>query len=122
MKGIMVIPFIVFFSFVLSINSSAQDKKMEMKKKVESTETKVMDSKMEVEKKIEKTEKKVVDNKPVNSVCPVSGEEVDPEITVTYKDKMYALCCKSCLKKFNKDPEKYISKLSEDGKSLKKNK
>lgn len=118
----MVIPFIVLFAFVLSINSSAQDKKMEMKKKVESTERKVMDTKMEVDKKIEKTEKKIVDNKPVNTVCPVSGEEIDPEITATYNGKTYALCCKSCLKKFNKDPEKFVSKLSEDGKSLKKNK
>ena len=122
MKRIIVIPFIVFIAFVLSINSSAQDKKMEMKKKVESTETKVMDSKVEVEKKIEKTEKEIVDNEPVNTFCPVSGEEIDPEITATYNGKTYALCCKSCLKKFNKDPEKYVSKLSEDGKSLKKNK
>ncbi len=122
MKNVMVIPLIVFFVFALSINSSAQDKKMEMKKKVESKETKVMDSKMEVEKKIEKSEKEVVSNKPVNTVCPVSGEEIDPEITATYNSKTYAVCCKSCLKKFNKDPEKYVSKLSEDGKSLKKNK
>lgn len=115
MKRIIVIPFIVFFTFILSINSSAQDKKMEMKKKIESTETKVMDTKQEVENKVE-------DNEPVNSVCPVSGEEIDPKVTAVYKDKTYSFCCKSCLKKFNKDPEKYISKLSEDGKSLKKSK
>ena len=113
----MIIPFIVLFAFVFSINSSAQDKK-----KVESTETKVMDTKQEVDKNIKKTETKVVDNKPVNTVCPVSGEEIDTDITTVYKEKTYALCCKSCLKKFNKDPEKYVSKLSEDGKSLKKNK
>ena len=113
MKRIMIIPFIVLGVFVFSINSSAQDKK-----KVESTETKVMDTKQEIEKT-----KTVVDpNKPVNTICPVSAEEIDPEITVKYKDKTYAVCCKSCLKKFNKDPEKYVSKLSEDGKSLKKNK
>jgi YHS domain-containing protein len=117
MKRIMIIPFIVFFAFVFSINSSAQDKK-----KVENTEKKVMDTKQDVEKDVKKTEIKVVDNKPVNTVCPVSGEEIDSEITAVYKEKTYALCCKSCLKKFNKDPEKYVSKLSEDGKSLKKNK
>jgi len=59
-------------------------------------------------------------NKPFNTVCPVSGEEVDPEITYQYDGKTYALCCKSCLKKFKNDPEKYIGKLSEDGKSIKK--
>ncbi|NWF88575.1 MAG: YHS domain-containing protein [Ignavibacteriaceae bacterium] len=71
-------------------------------------------------KKIENNKTQVLENKPINSVCPVSGEEIDPEITAVYKGKTYALCCKSCLKKFNKDPEKYVSKLSEDGKSLKK--
>ena len=57
-----------------------------------------------------------------NTVCPVSTEEADPEITYTYKGKTYALCCKNCLKKFKNDPEKYISRLSEDGKSIKKKK
>lgn len=122
MRRILIIPFIAFLGVVLSVGSFGQDKKMEMKKKVESTQTKVTDTKQEVVKKVEKTEKKVLDSKPVNTVCPVSGEEIDSEITAVYNGKTYALCCKSCLKKFNKDPEKYVSKLSEDGKSLKKNK
>lgn len=122
MRNIIVIPFVVFFALIVSINSSAQDKNMEMKKKIEGTESKVIDTKQEVIKKVEKTETNVTDNKPVNTVCPVSGEEVDSKVTAVYKDKTYAFCCKNCLKKFNKDPEKYISKLSEDGKSLKKNK
>jgi len=121
MKRVIIIPFIALCAFVLSINSSAQDKKMEMKKKVESTQTKVTDNKQEAEKKIQKTDVKIADNKPFNIVCPVSGEEIDPDVTATYNGKTYALCCKSCLKKFNKDPEKYSSKLNEDGKSLKKN-
>ncbi len=122
MRRIIIIPFIAFLVVVLSVGSFGQDKKMEMKKKVESTKTKVTETKQEVIKKVEKTEKKVVDSKPVNTVCPVSGEEIDSEITAVYNGKTYALCCKSCLKKFNKDPEKYVSKLSEDGQSLKKNK
>jgi YHS domain-containing protein len=122
MKRAIIIPFVVLFALVLSINSSGQDKKMEMKKKVESTQTKVMDNKQEVEKKVQKTDMKIADNKPFNTVCPVSGEEIDSDITATYKGKTYAFCCKRCLKKFNDDPEKYTSKLSEDGKSLKNNK
>lgn len=55
----------------------------------------------------------------LNTVCPVSGEEADAQITYEYKGKTYSLCCNTCLKKFKKDPEKYISRLSEDGKSLK---
>ena len=117
MKNVRV-AFVFLFAAALSLTSFAQDKKMEMKKNVEGTETKVMDTKQE----IEKTKTVVDSNKPVNTICPVSAEEIDPDITVKYKDKTYAVCCKSCLKKFNKDPEKYISKISEDGKSLKKNK
>ncbi len=122
MKRVLIIPFVAFLVVVLSVGSFGQDKKMDMKKKVESTQTKVTDTKQEVIKEVEKTEKKVVDSKPVNTVCPVSGEEIDSKITAVYNGKTYGLCCKSCLKKFNKDPEKYVSKLSEDGKSLKKSK
>ena len=115
MKHVLV-AFVFLLATSISLTSFAQDKKMDMKKKVESTDTKVMDSKQDIEKT-----KTVVDpNKPVNTICPVSGEATDAEFTVKYKDKTYAVCCKSCLKKFNKDPEKYISKLNEDGKTLKK--
>jgi YHS domain-containing protein len=70
-----------------------------------------------------KENKSVVEKgKPVNIVCPVSAEDIDEDITYEYKGVTYALCCKSCLKKFKADPEKYISRLSEDGKSIKKNK
>ena len=57
-----------------------------------------------------------------NTVCPVSGEDIDATKTYTYKGVTYALCCNRCLAKFKDNPEKYISKLSEDGKSLKKKK
>jgi len=57
----------------------------------------------------------------VNTVCPVSGEELeDNDYTIKYEGKTYAVCCKKCLAKIEKDPEKYISRLSDDGKSLKK--
>jgi len=48
--------------------------------------------------------------KPVNSLCIVSGEKIDSKITADYKGKTYAFCCKTCLKKFTKDPEKYVLK------------
>lgn len=113
---------ILLLAFLLSFNGFSQDKKTDLKKKSETTEIKVDQKKQDATKKIEQTKTKVVDNKPVNSICPVSGEEIEDGVTTTYNGKTYAVCCKSCLKKFNKDPEKYISKLSEDGKSLKKNK
>jgi Uncharacterized conserved protein len=71
------------------------------------------------EKSKKVTAGKVEKSKPVNTVCPVSGEQIENDkVTVAYEGKTYALCCKSCLKKFQKDPAKYIGKLSEDGKSL----
>jgi YHS domain-containing protein len=101
MKNLMMFILLLFFSFSFSDVMFAQEKTKENK---------------------ETTSAKTEDGKPVNSICPVSTEDVDGEITHEYKGKTYALCCKSCLKKFKQDPEKYISRLSEDGKSIKKNK
>lgn len=109
----------MLFAASISLLTFAQEKKADVKTKVEKEMKEV---KQEAEEKVEKIESKVDDKKPVNTICPVSGESIDDPVLVTYKDKTYALCCKSCLKKFNKNPEKYISKLSDDGKSLKKNK
>lgn len=71
-----------------------------------------------IQEKKEKQEKK--ENKIFNTVCPVSGEEIEGDYTTTYKGVTYAVCCKRCLKKFEKEPEKYIKNLSEDGKKFKK--
>ena len=47
-----------------------------------------------------------------NKICPVSHEQVGKDgmvpYKVTYKGKVYHLCCKMCVKNFNKDPEKYV--------------
>ena len=45
-----------------------------------------------------------------NTMCPVSGDAVDPKVTAVYNGKTYAFCCADCIKSFNKDPEKYASK------------
>ena len=45
------------------------------------------------------------------TTCPVSGEklgEMGEPFTFVYKDQEVKLCCKSCKKKFDKDPEKYM--------------
>lgn len=64
-------------------------------------------------------EAKIETSKPWNAVCPVMGEEIDPEIkTVEYKGKTIGFCCDKCLEKFNKDPEAYMKKLSKDGKKI----
>jgi YHS domain-containing protein len=82
-------------------------------------ETQKQEKKDEQVVKVSK-EKPKDDGKPVNTICPVSTEPADGDIVVSHNGKTYAVCCKSCLKKFEKDPEKYINRLSEDGKSIKK--
>jgi YHS domain-containing protein len=100
----------LFAAFILFISVSfafAQEKSKDEPK--ETKETKTLETKTIVE-----------DGKPFNTICPVSKEEADPEITYEYKGVTYAVCCNNCLKKLKADPEKYISRLSEDGKSVKK--
>ena len=54
-----------------------------------------------------------------NAVCPVRGEEVDPDANkAEYNGKVYGFCYNGCDKKFIKDPEKYSKNLSEDGKTF----
>lgn len=48
----------------------------------------------------------------VNTQCPVSGEDVDAEITTDYHGAKVALCCNKCLKNF--DAEKHGSKVVMD--------
>jgi YHS domain-containing protein len=51
-----------------------------------------------------------------NKVCPVKGEEVDADSpTVEYNGKVIGFCCPGCDSKFQKDPEKYMKNLNEDG-------
>jgi hypothetical protein len=44
--------------------------------------------------------------------CPVSGEKLDGDmgkpLVFVYKDQQVKLCCKSCKKDFDKNPDKYI--------------
>ncbi|MCE1188616.1 MAG: YHS domain-containing protein [Ignavibacteria bacterium] len=57
--------------------------------------------------------------KAFNTICPVTGEDLEKDATVlTYQGKNYGLCCKRCVKKFEKEPEKYSKMVSEDGKKF----
>ncbi len=100
------------------MEKAEKEEVMEKSEKAEKEEMTEKDEKMEKDEKAEE----LADAKPFNSVCPVSGEEIDGEHTYVYKGVKYATCCNKCMKKFKADPEKYISRLSEDGKSLKKKK
>ena len=48
--------------------------------------------------------------KAANTVCPISGDKVGDvrkPVYAQYKGQTIAFCCKHCLKKFNKNPDKY---------------
>ena len=47
-----------------------------------------------------------------NTLCPVSGDKVNPKVSYVYQGKKYHFCCTGCIKKFQKNPEKYIAKLA----------
>ena len=58
--------------------------------------------------------------KPVNALCPVTDEKIDPEVTAQYKGKTIAFCCADCVKDFNKEPAKYMKKVeAEEAKNKK---
>lgn len=42
--------------------------------------------------------------------CPVSGDQVKSnKFALNYQGKDYRFCCKGCVRKFNKNPSKYIA-------------
>lgn len=52
-------------------------------------------------------------SEPINAMCPVmTDEEVDPRFTAQYKGHTIGLCCRKCLTKFNKNPEKYLANIT----------
>ena len=57
------------------------------------------------------------------TTCPVSGEKLDGDmgkpLVFTYKDQEVKLCCKSCKKDFDKNPEKYLAKIRAADKAAK---
>jgi YHS domain-containing protein len=105
-KVLIITLFTTSFIFNLSFAQEKENQKVKTDKKIEvKTET----------KKEQKSEVKKI----WNEVCPVMGDPVDPETpTVEYNGKIIGFCCKSCIKKFNKDPEKYLKNLTPDGKKF----
>lgn len=108
MKHKLIIFVTLLLSFLFNYQIFSQDKIQKDKK---------VDGKLNF-----KVEKQIETKKIWNAYCPVMGEAVDPEVqTVEYKGKVIGFCCKSCIKKFKKDPEKYLKNLSEDGQKFIKN-
>lgn len=43
--------------------------------------------------------------------CPVTGEAINPAVFTEYQGKKVYFCCKGCVTKFDKDPEKYAANI-----------
>jgi YHS domain-containing protein len=51
-----------------------------------------------------------------NTVCPVEGDAVNPDVTtVKYDNKHYGFCGPSCAAVFSEEPAVYAANLNEDG-------
>ena len=61
--------------------------------------------------------------KPVtNKRCPVMNADVSEKVRTEYKGQYVYFCCQGCVAMFEKDPEKYVAKLSkEDQEAIKAN-
>lgn len=45
------------------------------------------------------------------TTCPVMGGAINKDVFVEYQGKKVYFCCPACIEEFQKDPEKYLSKL-----------
>lgn len=52
------------------------------------------------------------------TLCPVLAGNIDKNVYADYQGKRIYFCCKGCDAEFNKDPEKYMKKLEEQGVTL----
>jgi YHS domain-containing protein len=57
------------------------------------------------------------DPKP-QTTCPVLAGTIDKSVYADYQGKRIYFCCKGCDAEFEKDPEKYMKKLQEEGVTL----
>jgi hypothetical protein len=48
---------------------------------------------------------------PINAVCPVSGNPVNPKYSVVFEGRVIGFCCPNCPKDFWADPERFRAAL-----------
>ncbi|MGA7875484.1 MAG: YHS domain-containing protein [Desulfoferrobacter sp.] len=49
------------------------------------------------------------------TICPVMGGKIDKNVYADYQGKRVYFCCESCKQEFEKNPDKYLKKLEEEG-------
>lgn len=45
------------------------------------------------------------------TVCPVTGDPIDKNVSIDYQGKKVYFCCPACIAPFKADPNKYAAKL-----------
>jgi YHS domain-containing protein len=54
------------------------------------------------------------------TLCPVMGNPIDKKVFTDYKGYRVYFCCKGCIDTFNKEPDKYIKKMQDEGIAIEK--
>lgn len=49
------------------------------------------------------------------TICPVMGGKINKDIYADYQGERIYFCCESCKQEFEKNPDKYIKKLNDEG-------
>ena len=49
------------------------------------------------------------------AVCPVLGGKINQSLCADYQGQRVYFCCPGCVGPFQKDPEKYLKKLKDQG-------
>ncbi len=49
------------------------------------------------------------------TMCPVEGMKINKQLYSDHRGERVYFCCEGCIETFEKDPEKYIRKMKEDG-------
>jgi len=49
------------------------------------------------------------------TICPVMGNKVNPNIFLDYKGKRIYFCCPPCPSRFKQNPEAYLQRLAQIG-------
>ncbi len=52
------------------------------------------------------------------TTCPIMGKKIDKDTYIDHAGKRVYFCCPGCEAKFEKDPEKYLAKLKDQGVTL----
>ncbi|MGA8263194.1 MAG: hypothetical protein WB779_02000 [Ignavibacteriaceae bacterium] len=111
MRRAILFVFVLFLGISLTTSAFAQQKEKKDKEKTIKVDTKNTDPQYNEVVSVK-------EGTPVNSVCPVSGEELgDDEQLIKYHGETIAVCCKKCLAKIKADPDKYLKRLKRNNKS-----